>query len=270
MSATDEWRRALQAWDLPDAILTAAPESPWTIPVELLENRTRQLLARCPSPANERALQALPERGTVLDVGVGPGAASLPLAGRAAHLIGVDASQEMLTRFRQAAAQHDVDVQTVLGDWVQIAGKVEPADVAVCHHVVYNVPDIAPFIQQLDSHARHRVVIELPANYPWAWLADLWEHFHDLKRPDGPTSDTLHRALEELGINAWRHDHQRPPTGGFNKRSTAVAVVRRRLCLPADRDPEVAAALGDRLTRRDGLWTIGPPTRTTVTLWWDP
>ena len=45
----------------------------------------------------------------------------------------------------------------------------------------------------------------------------------------------------------WNHDHDR---------AEVVAFTRRRLCLPADRDPEVAALLPPN----------GP--RSQVTLWW--
>ena len=38
----------------------------------------------------------------------------------------------------------------------------------------------------------------------------------------------------------------------------------------ADRDAEIADALGGRLRETDGLWDVGPEERTVVTLWWDP
>ena len=55
----------------------------------------------------------------------------------------------------------------------------------------------------------------------------------------------------------------------FFSSSAALAFTRRRLCLTPDRDQELAAALGDRLQGRNGLWSTGPPSRTFVTLWWD-
>ena len=43
------------------------------------------------------------------------------------------------------------------------------------------------------------------------------------------------------------------------RREDAVALVRRRLCLPAERDADVGAALGDRLVLdADGDWSAGP------------
>jgi len=77
-------------------------------------------------------------------------------------------------------------------------------------------------------------------------------------------------VLRELGTRATREDRVDTGTsGGFEQRADAVALIRRRLCLPPDRDPEVVQALGDRLAERDGLWTAGPLEQRIVTLWWD-
>ena len=65
------------------------PESPWTFPVELFAARADAAARRFkPTPSNLRALEALTEHGTVLDVGCGAGAASLPLVVRAGRLVG--------------------------------------------------------------------------------------------------------------------------------------------------------------------------------------
>src|SRR2546430_11828672 len=53
--------------------------------------------------------------GSVLDVGCGAGAASLPLAAKTSGLIGVDPSAAMLKEFRVRAQAAGVEVQTVRG-----------------------------------------------------------------------------------------------------------------------------------------------------------
>jgi hypothetical protein len=146
---------------------------------------------------------------------------------------------------------------------------VGPADVVVCGHVFYNVQDLVPFVRELTSHARRRVVVELTDRHPWAWMHDLWMRFHELERPDGPTAGDAASVLREAGLEAVREDREEPGTGGFERREDAVALVRRRLCLRPERDEEVAAALGERLARRDELWSAGPSTQRIATLWWD-
>jgi SAM-dependent methyltransferase len=131
----------------------------------------------------------LPEGGSVLDVGVGGGAASLLLAPRAARIVGVDSSEELLRVFGSAAEATGVRAVTVLGRWPDVADAVDAEDVVVCSHVLYNVQDLEPFIRALDRHARHRVVIEITGRHPLAWMSDLWRRFHGLERPARPTAD---------------------------------------------------------------------------------
>jgi hypothetical protein len=46
------------------------------------------------------------------------------------------------------------------GTWPDVATQTPVAEVAVCHHVVYNVADLAAFAQALTDHASARIVIE--------------------------------------------------------------------------------------------------------------
>jgi hypothetical protein len=175
----------------------------------------------------------------------------------------------MLESFAAAARGAGAESVGVLGSWPTVAAEVEPADVVVCGHVLYNVQELGPFVDALTDRARRRCVVELTERHPWAWMHDLWLRFHDLERPDGPTADDAEAALRELGHGVGREDRVEPGTGGFERRGDAVALVRRRLCLSSDRDEEVAAALGDLLAEHDGLWSAGPPAQAIATLWWD-
>jgi SAM-dependent methyltransferase len=204
----------------------------------------------------------------VLDVGSGAGAASLALLPRAGSIVAVDPSEEMLDAFVGFASEAEVDAETVLGTWPDVAPTVQPADVVVCHHVLYNIADLEPFIRALDEHARIRVVIEIPAEHPRAWMNDLWKRFHDLDRPDRPRADDAEAALMELGLPVTREDWLAPPGKGTS-RAEAIGLARTRLALSPERDEEVAEALGDRLYERDGEWFAGPPDLPLVTLWWD-
>jgi len=268
MSAADRWREALLAWAIPDEILSAAPETPYGFPTELFRRRAERAAARAPTPTTARALESLPGDGTVLDVGVGSGATSLPLASRASRIIGVDESEGMLESFRASAESAGVEAVGFLGAWPGVAAHVEPTDVVVCGHVFYNVQDLPPFVRELTTHARRRVVVELTDHHPWAWMHDLWMRFHRLQRPDGPTADDAEAVLRETGLDPGREDRLDEGSGGFERREDAVALVRRRLCLPAARDAEVEDALGDRLARRDGLWSAGPAIQRITTTWW--
>lgn len=259
----------MAGWAIPQQILETAPESPYGFPTELFRSRAARSRAG-EDPSSIRALEALGAAGTVLDVGAGAGAASMPLAPPATRLIAVDPSPDLLAAFSSEAASRHVPSSTVLGGWPQVADITEPADVVVCHHVLYNVADIESFVRALDDHARRRVVIELTDEHPMAWMRDLWTVFHGIERPVGPTAEDALDAIASLGLAANREDRVRSEiTGGFASRSDAIALVRRRLCLPAALDDDVEEALGDRLAESDGLWTVGPRDQVVATLWWD-
>jgi hypothetical protein len=132
----------------------------------------------------------------------------------------------------------------------------------VCHHVVYNVADLVPFVAALDAHARRRVVLELPRHHPLAAMAPLWRHFWNLERPDGPTaSDTL-TVIRETGLNAqlqeWDEDPATRAVAGLPA-AQQVEFMRIRLCLTADRDAELAEVMA----------ATPPRPRRLATIWWD-
>jgi SAM-dependent methyltransferase len=266
--ALARWREQLDGWAIPAEILAAAPESPWQFPVGLFRSRARRAGAGPPTPSNLEAARHLPTGGDVLDVGAGAGAASLPLAGDAGRLVGVDESPEMVAAFLAAAGAAGVAAEGVEGRWPEVAGHLGPADVVVCHHVLYNVADLAPFASALTGHARRRVVAELTDRHPLAGLRPLWRRFHDLDRPTGPGADDAVAALAALGLAVDRQDWESQERFGFDDFDELVAFTRRRLCLPAARDPEVAEALLSEGTRQvDGVWVSGQPRRVTTPSW---
>jgi SAM-dependent methyltransferase len=259
-AAARQWAADLAAWAIPDEILAQAPESPWGFPPGLFAASGEEEL----SPSGLRAREVLPEGGSVLDVGAGAGAASLHLAPPAGRIVAVDQSRAMLDAFAAGAADRGVEHAEVEGTWPAVAGEVGPADVVVCHHVLYNVAELPAFAVALTTRARRRVVVELTERHPQTGANELWRRFWDLERPDGPTAGDALAVLEELGLDVSMEDWEAPPRWAGHPREEVVAFVRRRLCLPAGRDAEVDAALGDRADlfprRLFALWWNGSAT----------
>jgi SAM-dependent methyltransferase len=258
------WREDLESWAIPPEILAAAPETPWGCPTGLFARAAEEATAaregrhrEPPSPSRRRALEALPDGGSVLDVGAGGGAASLPLCPPAAAVTAVDQSPAMLAAFAELAARLGVEHREVEGLWPAVAAEVGPADVVVCHHVLYNVGDLVPFALALTDHARERVVVEITADHPQATLNPLWERFHGNVRPTRPTAADALAVLGDLGLDVGVEEFDAPPRWGHSHdRAELVAFTRRRLCLPPERDPDVDAVLPDATPRP------------TVTMWW--
>jgi SAM-dependent methyltransferase len=216
------------------------------------------------TPSRRMALEALGALGapggggSVLDVGCGGGIASLALVPPAAELVGVDERPEALAGFLAAASAAGVPASVVEGRWPDVAPSVEPADVVVCHHFLYNAPDVAPFVEALTAHARRLVVVELTAAHPLVYLAPLWRTFWDLERPPGPRAEDALAVLREFGIEPEVELGRRPP-GHWRSPEQQVRLARKRLCLPAERDAEVADALAELPLVPDDVWAFSWP-----------
>ncbi len=258
-SAARRWADGLAAWAIPARILDAAPEPPWGFPPGIFARAARDALTT-DTPSRRRAVEALVDGATVLDVGAGGGAASIRLAPPAGHVTAVDASADMLSSFGALADEHGVAHAEVPGPWPEMAAAVGPADVCVCHHVVYNVADLGPFAAALTDHARRRVVLELTASHPQSTLDDLWWHFHRVERPTGPTAPDAIAVLEAVGMDVHVERWSTPSFNLGAGRDARVAFARRRLCLPPERDPEIDELIDDS--------ALTAP-RDLVTLWWD-
>lgn len=254
----DSWASDLDSWAIPEEILAQAETEPWAHPVAMFT-----VEGEIPdSPSHQRAREALPGGGSVLDVGSGGGRASFALVPPAGSVIAADHQQDMLDAYARAADERGVAHREFFGGWLEIADEVPEVDVVVCHHVAYNVRDIVPFLQALNDHARQRVVLELPMTHPMSTMNLLWKRFWDLDRPTKPTADQLAAIAVAMGFDAyldvWVDE-------SWGKRvdmpeDERIQAVRRRLCLTQDRDADVAAAL---LEQQDAQ------PREVATLWWD-
>jgi SAM-dependent methyltransferase len=269
-SAAQRWREALDAWRIPESVLRSAEDEPWVLPREVFARRARRRREAPEGPSFELAWAALQPPGSVLDVGAGAGAACLPLAGRCTEITAIDPHEGLLADLAAGAAEVGVECRTVLGSWPEAAAGVEPADVVLCHHVLYNVADLAPFAVSLERHARRLVVVELTQRHPIAQLNDLWRRFHGIDRPEGPTADDAVAVLRELGIEPRVRRWARPPTADHPSFEALVDVTRRRLCLPRARHNEVARALTELGHGPNKVPDLGTSWRKLVTLSWQP
>ena len=264
----EHWRAALAEWAIPPAIIDAAPESPWQLRPHQFAARADHVLQQGVTTVSQRrALEALPEGGSVLDVGAGAGAASLPLLSRAAKLTAVDGDAGMIEELR-ARVPPNIELTVVQGRWPDVADQVGPPDVVVCNHVAYNVANLDEFVAALTEKARHRVVMEVTAIHPRANQNYLWPIFHGIERPERPVAADAAAVVRATGVEPQVEEWAGPELlMASDELPDLVAAVRRYLCLGPDRDPEIEEALEGHLVRRNGLVGFAPLPR--VTIWWD-
>ena len=242
---------------MPERILEQSPAPEATLEPEMFRWRPEEDAKQPVRPSRRRALEALPEGGSVLDVGVGGGASSLGLSGKAALITGVDSSEGMLASFVASAEAAGVTARPVLGRWPEVAGEVDPADVAVCHHVIYGVADLEAFVAALTDKARRRAVIEVSSTHPLAALRPLWQAFHGIERPERDVGAEAEAVLAGMGLGVEREDVVLPPRQR-DVTPELVAFARRRLHVGPERDAEIEAFLRAR----------EPQEQRVVALWW--
>jgi hypothetical protein len=249
----------LSLWAIPDELVAAAPESPYFFdPAVFIEIADEAIARREDTMSDRVAREALPEHGSLLDAGVGAGAASLRLG--AARVIGVDPSRVLLDAFVERARRLGIEAIPIEGTWPAVSDETPVADVAVCHHVAYNVADLGTFATALDQHARRRVVIELTAEHPMAWMRPYWQALQGIDQPDRPTADDVIAVLTELGFDVRQHRWKRQYQMIGESGPARLARVGRRLCLQTARREELRQALDATPPPRD---------REVVTLWWE-
>lgn len=222
-TAARRWAQELAGWAVPPEILAAAPQQPFVFPPEMF----------APPP---------------------PGAATSSRSTQVA----ADRQPDMLALFAAEAEQRGVPCRTVPGSWPDVADEVPAADVVVSHNVLYNVPDLLGFVRALHQHARRRVVLEITERHPQRVRAPLWRHFWDLDRPTGPDARLAVQALREAGFTPTVETSTATARDQHRAAPVEAAFWCRQLCLPAEREPEVAALMRD----------VEFPTER-VTLWWD-
>ncbi|MBO0831413.1 MAG: class I SAM-dependent methyltransferase [Actinobacteria bacterium] len=264
----DRWRSDLAAWAIPDRITATVEQSPWVLPRQVFARRADRVAAAPSGVSYETAWAALDPPGSVLDVGSGAGAACLPLLPRCTALTAVDSDPDMLDQLAQRTAATGVPTRLVPGRWPGAAAESGTADVVTCHHVVYNVPDIQPFLAALTAAAGRLVVLELTSVHPLTSLNALWLRFWNLERPAGPTADDLLAIIAAMGLQASSQRWSRPGSRDYASFEEMTDVTRRRLCLPPDRTGEVAEALTDLGVDPEHPVDLGSSGREVVTISW--
>jgi 2-polyprenyl-3-methyl-5-hydroxy-6-metoxy-1,4-benzoquinol methylase len=181
---------------------------------------------RTDDPVLNRLLRAVSPATRVLDVGGGAGRYALPLALACKEVIVVEPDPGMVRTLREQMAAHRAENITVVEEKWQDA-HLQPADVVLCAHVIYDVVAIEEFVRWLTAHAREQVL--LVANMPWRAqaLSAFWPRVHGEERIILPSVPELLPLLWELDVfpNLEMLSVHAPEP--FRDRDHALAMVRR-------------------------------------------
>ncbi|HUG47553.1 MAG TPA: class I SAM-dependent methyltransferase [Candidatus Limnocylindria bacterium] len=209
------------------------------------EDATLELLLR----------DAHPEE-TWLDIGAGAGRYALPLALRVEHVIAVEPSPRMVELLRQGMREHRIgNVRVLEADWP--LADPPPAEVGLMAHVGYDIANIGPFLDRLES-ASSRLCLAVMGESAMTTVASrLWEAIHGEARVRLPALPELLVLLLARGrLPEVQLVDRRPPV--FSSADEALAMARRQLWLREGsvKDDRLRALLPDHLHEVDGGWTF--------------
>jgi ubiquinone/menaquinone biosynthesis C-methylase UbiE len=136
----------------------------------------------------------------VLDVGCGTGRLAAALAERGAKVWGVDPSEEMLARARQATGS-GVGLKRGSAEALPFKdGWFERLVLRLVIHVVDRGRALPELARVLAPGGRMLIATFAPAHFEWYWLVGLFPRIGEVDRKRFPPPDALARELGEAGF----------------------------------------------------------------------
>ena len=190
--AFDRWM-ALQSWsnDPTNRLDETVDLAFWDRAAEAYDEHT--LASRAPAVL-DRVLELLPINASVLEVGAGTGAFTLPIAQRAARVTALDYSPAMIRVLRRKlTARSDAGaIDVVLSRWED--ARVAPHEVAFAANAFYRTVDLRPSLTRFAAAARKRGIV--------VWSIGRDPHGHDSAYRPGPDYVHLVDGLFSLNLFA--------------------------------------------------------------------
>jgi len=216
------------------------------------------------------ALRALVrETDTVVDIGAGGGRLALPLALETRQVIAIDPSEGMLNVLRAGMAEHNIsNIQVINGRWPELSSGIQ-GDVALISHIGYDVEEIGPFLDAMETAARRLCVAVLLEQPPPTEADKLWPEVHGEARAALPSLPEFLALLLARGKLFEVQLVDRSPQT-YTEPSELLTWLRQQLWTAPDgpKDLKLQQALRERLTERDGRYALSwNPVRVGVVTW---
>jgi SAM-dependent methyltransferase len=214
-----------------------------------------------PRRRDEPTLEALRElvqpTDVVLDIGAGGGRYALPLALVAREVVAIEPSDAMRRVLGEGMAEHDIrNIRAVNGRWPADAGEVS-GDVALMSHIGYDVEDIGPFLDALDTAARRARIAVLLSQPPPTEADRFWPLIHGVERAALPSLPEFLALLLARGRLFEVRLVDRSPQS-YEQPDQALAWLRQQLWTApgSPKDLLLQRLARERLQERDGRFAL--------------
>jgi SAM-dependent methyltransferase len=208
-------------------------------------------------PTLERLRTLVQPDDVVLDIGAGGGRYALPLALACREVIAIEPSEGMRKVLAESLAEFGIqNVQSVDGRWPGDATGIA-GDVALISHIGYDVEDIGPFLDAMESAARRLCVAVLLSEPPPTQADNFWPAVHGVERAVLPSLPEFLTLLLARGKLFEVQLVDRSPQA-FDQPEAPLPFLRQQLWTApgSDKDRRLEAALRERLQERDGRYAL--------------
>ncbi len=226
---------------------------------------------RTDDPTLNALLSLARPNDTWLDVGAGGGRYALPLALAVREVVAVDPSPAMLSLLREDAAAAGIgNVRDIESRWpLPVDAGTPTADVALMAHVGYDIAEIGPFLDALESSAR-RLCVAVMGESAMAAVATLfWKDIHGEPRVRLPALPEFVTLLFARGRLSQITLVDRTPHT-FGSMDAAIAMARRQLWLRTGsaNDQKLEALAREVVMERAGRFALeSGPAKIGVVSW---
>jgi SAM-dependent methyltransferase len=218
-----------------------------------------------PRRRDEPTLEALREliqpTDSVLDIGAGGGRYALPLALIAREVVAIEPSEAMRRVLAEAMSEFDIrNVRAVNGRWPDVSGDLE-GDVALMSHIGYDVEDIGPFLDAMESAARRLRIAVLLAQPPPTEADRFWPEVHGVQRAALPSLPEFLALLLARGRLFEVRLVERSPQS-YEHPDQVLGWLRQQLWTApgGEKDAVLQRLAHERLREREGRYALS----------WDP
>jgi hypothetical protein len=207
---------------------------------------------------------------TWIDIGAGGGRYALPLALIVKEVIAVEPSAAMHAGLLQGMNDHNIhNIRILEGRW-----PVNPppaADVALIAHVGYDIEDIGPFLEAMETSARRLCIAIFTDRAPSAAAERLWPPIHGEKRHPLPSLreflvlQVARGRLCEVHLAAQ-------PSAGYANRDMLMAFLRQQLFIEPDGAKErlLQKLVEEQVKEKDGRFSLSSGPATLGIVVWQP